>query len=224
MLARAVAAGVETVLIPGVDRAQWERASVLRASAGVGLRFAVGVHPRGEPADCDALEEWIDRLEACAVGELGWDKRLGGLDRQTELAEAQLEVARARGLPVILHVVGAHGLALERLEKCGAMRGVVHGYSGAAELVPRYLALGLSISFGPSVIRPRARKVREAARRVPLARLLVETDGPDQRVEGSARGEPADVARVIEALAELRGERAEDIDAATTENARRLFG
>src|SRR5690606_1254922 len=99
----------------------------------------------------------------------------------------------------------------------------VHGYSGAAELVPRYLALGLSLSFGPSVTRPAARKVREAARRAPLESLLVETDAPDQRVSGD-RGEPAELAHVIEALASLRGETVESLARATTDNARQLFG
>ena len=222
MIARALRAGVETILIPGVDLAQWARAASLKSEA-VRLRFAAGVHPESDGDDLAALEGWLDRLGAAAVGELGWDARHGDLDRQSELADAQLELARARDLPVILHVVRAHGLALERLARHAPLSGVVHGYSGAAELVPRYLALGLSLSFGPSVTRPRARKVREAARRVPLDRLLVETDAPDQRVSGE-RGEPAELVQVIDALASLRGETAEAIARATTENARRLFG
>lgn len=221
MIARAAAAGVETILVPGVDAAQWARAASLKSTA-MRLRFAAGVHPEAA-GDLDALEGWMDRLGACAIGELGWDKRRGDLDRQSALADAQLELARARGLPVILHVVGAHGLALERLARHAPLCGVVHGYSGAEELVSRYLALGLSISFGPSVTRPSARKVREAARRVPLDRLLVETDAPDQRVSGE-RGEPAELAQVIDALASLRGETVEAIARATTDNARRLFG
>lgn len=188
------------------------------------LRFAVGLHPQVEGGDLDGLEDWIDRLGASAIGELGWDKRgPADLDAQTERAEAQLELAKRRGLPVILHVVGAHGLALARLARHAPLSGVVHAYSGSAELVPRYVELGLSLSFGPSVTRPSARKVLEAARRVPLEHLLAETDGPDQRIDGR-RGEPADLVRVLERLAHVRNEPFDHVARATADNARRLFG
>lgn len=221
VIARAAAAGVETILVPGVDAAQWARAAAMESA--VRLRFAVGVHPQAGEVDLEALAAWIDRLGACAVGELGWDKRRGDLERQSQRADAQLEVARARGLPVIVHVVGAHGLALERLARYAPLAGVVHGYSGSPELVSRYVALGLSVAFGPSVTRAGARKVLEAARRAPLEHLLVETDAPDQRVSGD-RGEPAELVRVVEAVASARAEPAEIIARATAANARRLFG
>lgn len=189
------------------------------------LRFSVGLHPQVDEGDLARLEEWIDRLGACAIGELGWDKRRSplSLEAQTRRAEQQLELAKARGLPVVVHVVGAHGLALERLARYAPLSGVVHAYSGAAELVPRYLALGLSISFGPSVLLPSARRPLEALQRVPLERLLVETDGPDQRVD-KRRGEPSDLVRVVEKIAEVRAEPFSTIAQATTDNAVRLFG
>lgn len=236
MIARAAAAGIETILVPGVDLAQWERASLLSSAASVRLRFAVGVHPQvvdehgreGTARALAALEAWVERLGAVAIGELGWDKAQSpaSLERQAEVADAQIELARARGMPVILHVLGAHGLALERLARHGRVEGVVHSFSGAPDLVSEYVRRGLAISFGPSVTRPSAKKPLEAARRVPLDRLLVETDGPDQFVFGAERrrGEPADVVRVIEAVAKARGESVETVARAATENARRLFG
>lgn len=236
MLKRAFDAGVGTVLVPGVEPEQWERARTLESEA-VALRFAVGIHPQvvdvggREATDAlDALEGWIERLGAVAIGELGWDTKVatGALGRQKDVAAAQLALARSRKLPVILHVLGAHGAALDELARHGPYPagGVVHAYSGPAELVPRYLELGFHVSFGPSVTRPNARRPVESAAVTPLDRLLVETDGPDQYLAGHAvrRGEPADVARVVEVLARIRGESAERIADATTANARALFG
>ncbi|MBZ0116409.1 MAG: TatD family hydrolase, partial [Sandaracinaceae bacterium] len=179
---RARRAGVERVLVPGVDPAQWARAEALQSSQ-LELRFAVGLHPQvlhelsssERERALDAMPEWIARLGAVAIGELGWDaiharERGVGLEdalaEQSRVAGAQLELARARGLPVIVHVVGAHALALEQLARHAPLRGVVHSYSGSAELVARYVALGLSISFGPSVTWSRAKKPLLAARDV----------------------------------------------------------
>jgi len=210
-LARARAAGVERVLVPGVDAAQLERAGALTSD---GLSFAVGVHPCFE-GDAGALAAWVDRLGAVAIGELGWHR---GRAPDEALVDAQLDLARSRELPVILHVVGMHGHALERLQKHGTLRGVVHAYSGSAELVERYVRLGLSISIGPSVLDERAKKVHAAARAVPADRLLVETDAPDQIAE------PADVARVGAEVAALRGEPVDAIAEQTFRNAEALFG
>lgn len=224
---RARRAGVEAVLVPGVDAAQWRRAAGLRAE-GLALAFAAGVHPQAAGGgDLAALEAWIDRLDACAIGELGWDAHVEApMERQDAIADAQLELARARGLPVILHVVGAHGHALERLARHGPLPagGVVHAYSGSAELVARYVRLNLHVAMGPSVLREKARRPLEAARAIPAERLLLETDGPDQRPPDAARGEPAHVARVAEAVATARGEEREALVARADANARRLFG
>lgn len=209
--ARARAAGVRRAVVPGVDAAQWRRAE---AMAGEGLSFAAGVHPCFE-GDAGALDAWVDRLGAVAIGEVGWDR---SREADEALVDAQLELARSRGLPVILHVVGMHGHALERLEEHGSLRGVVHAYSGSAELVERYVRLGLSISIGPSVLNERAKKAHAAAAAVPADRLLVETDSPDQIAE------PADVIRVGERVAALRKEPIEAIAERTWRNAEALFG
>lgn len=228
---------MKTVLVPGVEPDQWARAERLRRGE-VELRVAVGIHPQvvgvegSESVDraLGELEAWSERLGAVAIGELGWDTQVATADlaRQKHVAAAQLRLARTRGLPVILHVLGAHGVALDELARHGPYPagGVVHAYSGSAELLPRYLELGLHLSFGPSVTRANARRPIAAAAVTPLERLLVETDGPDQYPSGSRhrRGEPADVRAVIDALSRIRGEPAERIAEVTTENARRLFG
>jgi TatD DNase family protein len=214
VIARARAAGITKILVPGVDAAQWSRAAALPPPEGIALRFAVGVHPCSEGTAAE-VEAAIERLGAVAIGELGWDRAAPARDA---LADALIALAKARALPVVLHVVGRHGHALERLRRHAPLRGVVHAYSGSAELVREYVGLGLAIAIGPSVLREGARKVRAAAVAVPDAALLVETDAP----EGIA--EPADLVRVIEAVAGLRGASVEAIGALTAANAERMFG
>ncbi len=214
MIARARAAGIAKVLVPGVDPAQWARAAALARPEGIALRLAVGVHPRFEGTAAE-VEAAIERLGAVAIGELGWDRAVPARDA---LADALIELARARGLPVILHVVGRHGHALARLRRHAPLRGVVHAYSGSAELVREYVRLGLAIAIGPSVLRARSRKVIASAAAIPDAALLVETDAPD------AVPEPADLARVIEAVARARRSSIDAIARLTHANATALFG
>lgn len=224
---RARRAGVSGVLVPGVDEAQWRRSRELRVD-DLEIWRAVGVHPSAaQRGDVELLEPYVDELDAVAIGELGWDRRLAvEWSRQDVVADLQIELARGQGLPIILHVVGAHAHALERLTRHGPFGagGVVHAFSGSAELVERYVALNLCVSVGPSVTRAGARRPLQVARAIPRDRLLLETDGPDQGLPGRARGEPADVLRVAEVVAEARGEAVSTIVASADANARRLFG
>ena len=201
------------MLVPGVEPGQWARARELDGR-GLSLRFAAGIHPQRE-GTIEALEAFLDERGAAAIGELGWH---AGVPHRDALVDAQLELARARGLPVILHVVGAQGHALGRLRRHGPLRGVVHAYSGSAELVRDYVGLGLHVSIGPSVLRPRARRVHAACAAIPEERLLVETDAPDQSPE------PADLVDVIAKVAELRGRTVEEVGRRCADNARALFG
>ncbi|MFK7986827.1 MAG: TatD family hydrolase [Sandaracinaceae bacterium] len=224
-LERAVRAGVDTVLVPGVDLAQRARMDALIVRDGLRVLRSAGAHPAVGRAGLEGLRGWLEAHPGAAVGEFGWDRHVRiSLQEQDDVAEQQLRLAAALERPVILHVVGRHGHALDRLAPHAPLHGVVHAYSGSAELVPRYLALGLSISFGLSITRPSARRVREAARAVPDGRLLIETDGPDQHRLGETRGEPADVVRVAEALAEVRGVDLAQVAERTRDNAWALFG
>ncbi|MEY3209901.1 MAG: hypothetical protein RIT28_382 [Pseudomonadota bacterium] len=217
---RAERAGVRRVVVPGVDPASWDRARRCRDRAPNLLRLGFGLHPwalRG--LDAAARSQALDALPraledgAIAVGECGLDGRVareGGpsLDEQAVILSAQLDLAQARGLPVILHCVRAHGALLALLKaRGGPVPGVLHSYSGPAELVPDFVRLGLYLSFGGQVTNPKAVKVHKAVAVTPAARLLVESDGPDQppfpRI--TQRSEPADVARLAGVMAELRG-------------------
>ena len=217
---RAERAGVRRVVVPGVDPASWDRARRCRDRHPNLIRLAFGLHPwalRGlNAADrfwaLDALPQALDD-GAIAVGECGLDGRIareGGpsLAEQAVILSDQLDLARERGLPVILHAVRAHGALLSLLKtRGGLVPGVLHSYSGPAELVSDFVRLGLYVSFGGQVTNPKAVKVHKAVRVTPAARLVVESDGPDQppfpRI--TQRSEPADVARLVGVMAELRG-------------------
>lgn len=231
---RARAGGVEAALAVGVEPASWQR-TIDTARALPGVSLALGIHPQVVPHLDDAtldraLRELPDLLQthgARAIGEIGLDGPAGDLDRQERAMLAQLDIARQLSLPVSLHVFKVHGRALEVLRKFGKIEGVAHSYSGSSELVRDYLSLGWSISFAGSITRSNARKPMEACRKVPLERLLVETDAPFQPTGADARdrkrGDPADLGHVIEAIARARAVDEGAIAEATTSNARRIF-
>lgn len=229
VLARAKAAGV-TCVVPAVRPSTWD------GTIAVGVAFALGVHPQVVPelsaaeralaADADALVAAIAGRGAIAVGECGLDGGTGDRDLQEQIFRAHLRAAKALALPVIVHVLRAHDAAPRILREEGVTAGVMHSYSGGADLVPVYAALGLACSFAGPITYDNARRPIEAARAVPAELLLAETDAPDQapaRYRGQ-RSEPHMVAEVIAGLARARGVAVDELAALTTANARRVLG
>jgi TatD DNase family protein len=237
---RSRAVGVVGWLVAGVDPATWARQRAL-AVAEPGIRWAAGLHPcavaRASIAEREAA---LIALPSCfqgvrpasALGETGLDTRFvprDTLEAQVSAFRAQVALARALDLPVVLHLngPGTHGRALAVLRGDGLPRrgGVVHAYSGSAELVADYVALGLYLSFAGTVARPDARRVHGAARATPGPRLLVETDAPDLAPPGAPRrNEPAALPEILRALAQLRGEDPGALAEQTARNAAELFG
>jgi TatD DNase family protein len=162
-----------------------------------------------------------------AIGEWGRDGGTADPARQERLFRAQLRAARQLRLPAVIHVLRAHHrapviLREERIEEVG---GVLHSYSGGAELVPIYRDLGLCFSFAGPVTYPGARRPVAAARAVDASLLLAETDAPDQAPapHRGTRCEPAMVRDVLDGLAAAREEPREHVVALTTHNAQRVF-
>jgi TatD DNase family protein len=240
--ARAEAAGVCGAVIPAVEPASWEK-TLGCAREGV-LSVALGVHPQYLAGlDDAALDRAMASLEGrirsagprvVAVGECGLDGSTDALratlDRQRGVFLAHVEVARALGLPMVVHVYKAHGEALSAMRATALPErpGVIHSYSGSAELAREHLAMGWHLAMGGAVTRPNARRPVEATRAVPRARLLIETDAPDQTPTGAPEGvrrcEPAHLGIIARRVAEVRGEDPDDVAAYTRENARALFG
>lgn len=201
--ARARAAGVDRVLVPGVHERQW--GPLREAAIRHGWLFAVGTHPRSLT---DSLAVPTDVSGACAIGECGLDGTVPvDMAVQERVLLRHLALARDTGLPLLLHCYRAHDRLLPLLRRWGPCRGVLHSYSGGAELVKPYLALGLSFSFAGVITHANARRPLNALRVVPRERLLAETDAPDQcpRPE-HGRNEPAFLPLVVAAMERVRGE------------------
>lgn len=241
VIARARAAGVRAFVTAGVDPGGWRAQDELaRCTPGVAVTY--GLHPRvaAEMSE-DSLAALLFGLDMTldspsmtppvAVGEIGLDGWTAALreamDRQEHALREQLALARDRDLPVVLHILRAHGRALDVLRSDGLPRagGMVHCYSGAPDLVRDYVALGLHISFAGPITWPDAHKLHEAARAVPSDRLLVETDSPDLAPETvrPGRNEPSTLPLVVAAVAAARGEDPEHVAALTMRNAQTLF-
>jgi TatD DNase family protein len=229
VLSRAAAAGVAEVVAPAYDGASWP--VLQRIARHPDVHIALGLHPwrADEDLDLDHLEQELRSARAVAVGEIGLDSKVAGIDRDRQLAvlRAQLGLALDLDLPVILHCRGAFD---ELVDAIGAhaprLRGVVHAYSRGPELARRLVGLGLHIAFGGAVTRPRAKRARRSAKVVPADRLLLETDAPSIGLDGvdPPDTEPRHVLEVATALAAVRGEDLADVARQTTSNAHALFG
>jgi TatD DNase family protein len=240
LIAEATSKGLTHVFVPGVEPAQWFGLAALKRvfpSVCVGI----GVHPwfvhrlAPELVLEEALVSACELISAVAIGETGLDRlaaERGGapMAKQLEVFEAHLRIAKQLCLPLVLHVVRAHGAALELLQRYAPYPagGVLHSYSGSAEFVPRYVALNFHLSFSGAVTRPNAKRAQSSAKVVPIERLLLETDAPDQppvgfvgRVPG--RNEPVALVTVAEFVAQLRNTSPGSLLDFTRENALRLY-
>jgi len=232
VLAAARANGVRGIVIPAVSAAGWEALARLTRDQP-DLHPAYGLHPmylaEHRPVHMDQLRLLLDQQgDAIAVGESGLDYYLEDLDRnlQQEYFEAQLALARERELPVILHARRAHEPVLHAVRRFQPLRGVIHSYAGSAEQARQFIDLGFMLGFGGPITYPRAQRLRELIRSLPLESILAETDAPDQPLCGhqGQRNEPARLVEVVKVMAELRSVDPAEMAAATTANARRMFG
>jgi TatD DNase family protein len=238
VVARATAAGVEGALVILEAGNDEEAARMQRvASLWPAARTSIGVHPHaaheyGTNAQrvVETVREQLKRTPlARAVGEIGLDYHYDYSPRDVQLVvfRAQLRLARELGLPVVIHTREADDdtLAVLREEGTGDVRGVLHCFSGTAALARAALDLGLYISLAGIVTFNGAAALRETARLVPIDRLLVETDSPFLAPvpHRGKRNEPAFVAHVLAALAQIHAVEASEMDRSTTANFHRLF-
>ena len=192
---------------------------------------AVGVHPHEaqgfQPGDLETLAGLAGRPRVVAIGEIGLDYHYDFSPRevQKQVFEAQLRLARDLGLPVIIHDREAHEDTLALLRRYRP-QGILHCFSGSAEMAKEIVELGMYVAFGGAVTFKNARRPLEAAAAVPLDRLLVETDCPYMAPE-PYRGQRSDstmIPKMVEKIAALRGLPVETVAKATRENAMELFG
>ncbi|HHH44024.1 MAG TPA: TatD family deoxyribonuclease [Gammaproteobacteria bacterium] len=230
VLARARARGVRRMLVPAVDAAHWDGLLQL-CRMDEALYPALGLHPvfLGEhtAADVLALEGAVEEHRPVAVGEIGLDYLVPGLDRaqQQALFEAQLETARAAGLPVILHVRKAHDQTISTLKRIPVSGGTVHAFNGSLQQAQRYLDMGFRLGFGGTLTYPRSTRIRKLAAALPLDAIVLETDAPDMVVAAhqGERNSPEYLPDCLQALAEVRDAAPDELALQTTRNARDVF-
>lgn len=230
VLARARAAGVAGIVVPAIAAAGW--ADLLTLCAGHGdLYPALGLHPVYLSEHRDAhvanLERALAGAPVVAVGEIGLDYQVPDADplAQRRLCAAQCAIARAAGLPVLLHARKCHDDLLGLLGRAGLRGGIVHAFSGSLEQARRYIDLGFMLGFGGMLTFERSTRLRRLARELPLSALVLETDAPDLTVASHQyqRNSPEYLPEVLAALAAVRDADPAALATATTANARAVL-
>jgi TatD DNase family protein len=235
IVARARAAGVDRVVAVGLWRAPGDFGNALELATSRPGFFAAtaGIHPhecaRVPEADWEESARLAADPRVVAVGETGLDYHydLSPRETQRECFRRSLRIARAAGKPVVVHVREADldCAAVIREEGLPREGGVIHCFTGDWDAARRYLDLGMHVSVAGIVTFKTAESIRDAVRRIPRDRLLVETDSPYLApipFRGK-RNEPAHVRLVAEKVAELWGAPVEEVALRTTENATGLF-
>jgi len=222
----AQAAGVERIVVPSVERANFEIVREL-CERFPACAPAWGIHPmyveQARPEHLDALRGYLREHRPVAVGEIGLDFFIEPHDRarQEYFFVEQLKLAREFGLPVLLHIRRAQDTVLKHLRQF-KVRGIAHAFSGSRQQAEEFIRLGFRLGFGGAMTRPRATRLRELAATLPLESIVLETDAPDIPPAFLPEGEPNKpeyLPRIAQTLAELRGMPAEEVARATTANA-----
>jgi TatD DNase family protein len=239
VVAAAVSAGVRHMVITGSSLDSTRRAIELSAAMPQRLRATAGIHPHHAHEFADSqlpeLERLAESAEVGAVGECGYDffRNFSSHDDQERVFRLQLELAARLRKPVFLHQRDAHAafVGLVREYRPRLVAGVAHCFTGHARELDDYLDLGLHIGItGWICDERRGTHLRELVGRIPLDRLLVETDAPyllprdlDPKPR-SRRNEPRHLPHIVRTIARHRDEPLTEIAAATTANALAFFG
>ncbi len=232
VLERARAASLDAIINVGTSPAENPRV-VEMAEREPMLYAAVGYHPHGaaeiKAVDWPPLDDLTSRPRVVALGEFGLDYHYEHSPRpaQRDVFAQGIRLASDRDLPLVVHTREAEADTLAVLDAAEHLpRGVFHCFTGTPEFVREALDRGFHVSFSGIVTFPKARDLREAARCVPLERLLVETDAPycaPVPLRGKTN-EPAYIVHVLRCLAELYSLSENDVRRITRRNASRLFG
>ena len=247
VVARAAAAGVVHCVVPAVAVSNFQTVRLLAEQFA--YSYALGIHPlcvpQAQDADLYALDAELALRQAdprlVAVGEIGLDFFVPELmkpamrERQETFYLEQLKLAKKYNLPVILHVRRSADRLLKHLraiKPTGGWHGIAHAFNGSQQQAEEFINLGFKLGFGGAVTFETALQLRRLASGLPLTALVMETDSPDipphwlyttaaQRALGQAQGrnEPAELPRIAQQVASVRGMTVQALAKATTDNA-----
>jgi TatD DNase family protein len=257
VLKRAQAKGVTACLMPAVQAKDF--AALAQWAQNTHQPYALGIHPlcvpQAQESDLQLLEQHLQAALALnaegritdpclvAVGEIGLDFWVPSLcepamrDKQTYFYQAQLKLAKAYNLPVILHVRKSADQLLKGLRQCKVQGGIAHAFNGSLQQAQMFVELGFALGFGGAMTFERALQLRQLAKSLPLSAIVLETDAPDippqwlyrtqsqRQSEGlpQGRNEPAELPRIGALLAQLRGESLDAVAAGTVSNTLRVL-
>jgi len=210
-------------------------AAVNQAKLHENMFTALGIHPSDarfiddfDTALADIVAMIKDKSSKCvAYGEIGLDYHYPDTDKQMQinLFRRQMKIAEELSLPVVIHDRDAHEDVMTVIKEFPSVKGILHSFSGSAEMAKELVKLGYMISFSGTVTFKNARKPKEAAAVVPLDRLLIETDAPylaPHPLRGTLN-HSGNLEYTNRALAEIKGISEEEMASVTEANARRIF-
>ncbi len=233
VLARARATGVTRMAVIGTRAADSEAAAAL-AAREPGLVAAAGIHPNdtaeAEPDEWDRIVGLVEGGRVAGVGETGldWYRTTAPPEFQRDFFDRHIRLAQRSGLPLVIHTRESTRDCLDMLREAvarGPLSAILHSFTGTTDEAAEAVDLGFFLGFAGMVTFRSAAALKEVAKTVPLARLLIETDSPFLSPEPhrGKRNEPANVVHTATCLALVRGESLGTFAAATTANARRVY-
>lgn len=230
VIVRAQQLGVQAIVIPAVAVSNFDDVRTLAHRVQGGC-YALGIHPlyalRATQTDLEHLDQQLTQYKhdprLVAVGEIGLDYFVPELctepasQHQEWLFEQQLKLAQRHGLAVIVHVRRSQDRVLKYLRRFPELGGIAHAFNGSEQQAEQFMRLGMALGFGGAMTFTRAKQIRRLAATLSSDYIVLETDAPDippawLGLDGmSARNEPAELARIAQELAALRGQSYETI-------------
>ena len=228
LIAEAQAAGVSQFILPAVKADRFNKTLSLQSEK---IHVALGLHPYWiadhQESDLNMLETMIEVYDPVAVGECGMDFFLKGLSKskQQQFFDAQIEIAKQHKLPLILHVRGAVDAVFQRLKRHDYFRAVMHSFNGSSAQAAQMVSQGIYLGMGAAGLNPKATKLHQLIKAMPLSHFMLESDAPDQPMfdKHGERNLPKDLVRVCQGIADIKGLTFEAVATASNNNAKKLF-
>jgi TatD DNase family protein len=232
ILLETIATGVTMIVVPAVTPVNYSHVTAL-SQQHAHCCYALGMHPmyvdNFSPSDVAGLQTLVTNTltaenKLVAIGEIGLDffvTRENGEIQEYFFSE-QLKIAREHDLPVILHVRRAIDDVLKHLRRTTVTGGIAHAFNGSMHQAEAFIELGFKLGFGGAMTYPRALKIRELAKNLPLEAIVLETDAPDMPpawLEKKERNSPKELLNIAKILADIRGVPLAQIIEITSKNA-----
>lgn len=233
---KALQSGVSTIVIPAVARKNFD-AVIALCKTHKHCAYALGIHPmyvdEATDPEIDTLQKYVEENNPVAIGEIGLDYYVKNVRthpenflRQGHFFNEQLKIAKSHHLPVILHVRHAVDDVLKYLRRHEIKSGIAHAFNGSLQQAEQFIGLGFKLGFGGAMTYPRALKIRALAVKLPIESIVLETDSPDippEWIGMHGRNSPAELPKIAQVLADLKGLTFMQVMEITHENAVKIL-